>query len=236
MRIQKALSRAGLMSRRRAEELLAAGRITVNGRVAGLGDRVDPEAERLEVDGHRVPVAPGLVTYLLAKPRGVISTADDPEGRATVVDLVPAEPRVWPVGRLDADSEGLLLLSNDGELTNRVTHPSFGVTKTYVALVDGSVGKQALRRLTSGVELEDGTAAAEQARIVDRSRGRTLVELVMTEGRNREVRRMLDAVGHPVRRLTRTAIGPIRDPDLDPGSWRHLTPEEVSALYWAARS
>lgn len=234
VRLQKAMSAAGLMSRRKAEELIAAGRVSVGGRVAVLGDRVDPDSERVEVDGIPIPVAPGLVTYLLNKPPGVVSTASDPHGRPTVVDLVPAEPRVWPVGRLDADSEGLLLVSNDGELTQRVTHPSFGITKTYLALVEGSPGVVALRRLVEGVDLDDGPARALSARMVDRTGNRTLVEVVMVEGRNREVRRMADAVGHPVVRLVRTAIGPLRDPGLKPGAWRRLGPEEVAALYRAA--
>lgn len=234
IRLQKAMSAAGLMSRRKAEELIAAGRVAVSGRVAVLGDRVDPESERVEVDGVPIPVAPGLVTYLLNKPAGVVSTAADPHGRQTVVDLVPPEPRVWPVGRLDADSEGLLLVSNDGELTHRVTHPSFGITKTYLALLEGSLGAAAVRRLVEGVELDDGPARAVSARVVDRSGSRTLVELVMEEGRNREVRRMAEAVGHPVVRLVRTAIGPLHDPRLKPGGWRRLDPAEVAALYRAA--
>jgi 23S rRNA pseudouridine2605 synthase len=234
VRLQKAMSAAGLMSRRKAEELIAAGRVSVGGRAAVLGDRVDPDSERVEVDGIPIPVAPGLVTYLLNKPPGVVSTASDPHGRPTVVDLVPTEPRVWPVGRLDADSEGLLLVSNDGELTQRVTHPSFGITKTYLALVEGSPGVAALRRLVEGVDLDDGPARALSARMVDRTGSRTLVEVVMVEGRNREVRRMAEAVGHPVVRLVRTAIGPLHDPGLKPGTWRRLGPEEVAALYRAA--
>ncbi|HSJ27930.1 MAG TPA: pseudouridine synthase, partial [Acidimicrobiia bacterium] len=162
---------------------------------------------------------------------GVVSTADDPQGRPTVVDLVPTEPRVWPVGRLDADSEGLILVSNDGDLTHHVTHPSNRVTKTYVVQVSGNPGKAALRRLVEGVELDDGPAQAVSARRLEMSGGRALLELVMSEGRNREVRRMCDAVGHPVLRLARSAIGPISDPSLQPGTWRLLTPHEVAALY-----
>ena len=235
IRLQKALSRAGLMSRRKAEEAIAAGRVTINGRVAVLGDRIDPEVDRVEVDGVPVPVAPGLVTYLLYKPVGVVSTVSDPQGRPTVVDLVPPEPRVWPVGRLDVDSEGLILLTNDGELTNHVTHPRHGVTKTYVVWVDGEVGRRELRRLTEGVHLEDGPARAVRARLLESHRGRSLVELVMAEGRKREVRRMMESIGHPVRRLVRTAIGPISDRELRPGGWRRLRPEEVAALYRSGR-
>lgn len=233
-RLQKAIANAGLMSRRAAEELIAAGRVRVNGRVAQLGDRVDPATDVVEVDGRRLPVAPGKVTYLLYKPVGVVSTASDPQGRRTVVDLVPPEPRVYPVGRLDADSEGLLLLSNDGELTLRVTHPRYGMTKTYVARVRGKPTRATLRQLEQGVQLDDGPARAVSARPLDSSGGEALVELVMTEGRNREVRRMLEAVGHPVARLVRIAIGPLRDPNLSPGTWRRLDPKEVAQLYGTA--
>jgi 23S rRNA pseudouridine2605 synthase len=231
VRLQKAISTAGLMSRRAAEDLIRQGRVAVDGRPAVLGDRADPEVAVITIDGHRIPVAPGRVTYLVFKPLGVISTADDPQGRRTVVDLVPSQPRVWPVGRLDGDSEGLLLLSNDGELTNLVTHPRHGITKTYTALVEGDVGPKTVRRLVEGVRLDDGPASARSAKVLDRSRGRTLVEVVMTEGRNREVRRMFEAVGHPVERLARVAIGSLRDPGLKPGAWRILDVREVAALY-----
>jgi pseudouridine synthase len=234
IRVQKAIGDAGLMSRRAAEDLIREGRVSVNGRTVILGDRVDPSRDVVEIDGSRIPVAPGMVAILLNKPTGVISTASDPHGRPTVVDLVASDRRVWPVGRLDADSGGLIILTNDGELTNRLTHPSFGATKTYTALVAGDIGPRVLRRMREGVELDDGPARAVTARIVDRSSGRTLVEVVMTEGRNREVRRMFDAVGHPVVELTRTAIGPLRDPRLKPGAWRPLTPSEVATLYRAS--
>lgn len=234
VRLQKAISAAGLMSRRRAEDLIRAGRVTVEGRVAVLGDRVDPESERVEIDGDPIPVAPGLVTYLCYKPAGVVSTASDPHGRPTVVGLVPSEPRVWPVGRLDSDSEGLLLLSNDGLLTNLVTHPRHGIAKTYLVRLDGVPKSSHLRRLVDGVELEDGPASAVSARLVDRRRGQALVEIVMTEGRKREVRRMVEAVGFRVERLVRTAIGPVADRSLVPGSCRRLTASEVADLYRAA--
>ncbi len=150
VRLQKAISAAGLMSRRAAEELIGAGRVTIDGRVAVLGDRVDPVTSAVAIDGALIPVAPDLVTYLLYKPLGVISTSEDPHGRQTVVDLVPAEPRVWPVGRLDADSEGLILMTNDGTLTNLVTHPRYGVPKTYQVMFEGAPGRSALRRLAEG--------------------------------------------------------------------------------------
>lgn len=234
-KLQKAIAHSGLMSRRAAEVLIAAGRVTVDGRVAGIGDRVDPERERVEVDGARIPLAPGRVTYLVYKPAGVISTADDPQRRRKVTDLVPAQPRVYPVGRLDADSEGLLLLTNDGDLADLVTHPRYGITKTYSVLVDGPAGDW-VGRLVSGVVLEDGRAAAVSARVIDESKGRTLLEMVMGEGRNREIRRMCAAVDRPVLRLVRTAIGPITDKSLRAGDWRVLDNQEVVRLYRAGRA
>jgi len=189
------------------------------------------------VDGVPLPVRPGLVYYLLYKPPGVVSTAHDPQGRPTVIGLVPESPRVYPVGRLDADSEGLLLVTNDGDLTARLTHPRFGVRKTYVAEVRGTPLRSELRRLTEGVELEDGPARATAARLLEAVSGRALVEIVMTEGRKREVRRLLDAVGFPVVRLTRVAVGTVRDRSLRPGTWRELTVHEIRSLYdesWAA--
>lgn len=236
VRLQKAISAAGLMSRRAAEDLIREGRVTVDGRKAVLGDRCDPEVSVVMVDGARIPIAPGIVTYLVAKPPGVVCTTKDPQGRPTVIELVPPEPRVWPVGRLDTDSEGLILVSNDGDLTNHVTHPSNGVTKTYVVEVSGNPGRKALRALEEGVELDDGPARAVSARRLDLSGDRSLIEIVMNEGRNREVRRMCDVIGHPALRLVRTAIGPIVDRSLEPGSWRTLSPGEVAALYRYGRS
>jgi 23S rRNA pseudouridine2605 synthase len=229
-RLQKVLAQVGLGSRRACEELIAAGRVTVNGRPARLGQRVDVEADRVEVDGAAIGIHPGLVHYLLNKPTGVVTTASDPQGRPTVIDLVPAEPRVYPVGRLDLDTEGLLLLTNDGELANRVAHPSRGVEKEYVAHVEGRPTRATLRRLREGVELDDGLTAP--ARVAMPAPG--VVRLVIHEGRNRQVRRMLEAVGHPVVRLVRTRIGPITDRRLRPGAWRALTTDEVHALERAA--
>lgn len=205
--------------------------MTVNGEVAELGRRVDPGADRVEVDGVPVGVRPGLVYYLLNKPAGVVTTAKDPEGRRTVVDLVPAEPRVFPVGRLDYETEGLLLLTNDGELAHGLTHPSRGVPKTYLAHVEGVPGRAALRQLETGVDLEDGRTAPARVRIAQSVPGGAAVEIVIHEGRNRQVRRMLAAVGHPVRRLVRTRFGPLRDHRLAPGASRPLTSAEVRALY-----
>jgi len=225
-RLQKVLARVGLGSRRTCEELIEDGRVTVNGEVAVLGRRVDIEADLVEVDGAPIGVRPGLVHYLLNKPSGVITTASDPQGRPTVMDLVPAEPRVFPVGRLDLDTEGLLLLTNDGELANRIAHPSHGVDKEYLAEVAEEPSRATLRQLREGVDLTDGRTAPAQASLV----APTLVKLVIHEGRNRQVRRMLDAVGHPVLRLIRTRIGPIADRRLAPGAWRELTPAELRAL------
>ncbi len=183
------------------------------------------------MDGIPLPVRPDLVHYLLFKPPGVVSTASDPQGRPTVVDLVPAETRVYPVGRLDAESEGLIILTNDGELAEQVTHPRHRVTKTYVARVTGVPSAAALRRLVEGVELDDGPARAAEARLLDSLSAEALVEVVMGEGRKRQVRRMFDALGHPVQALVRTAIGPIRDQSLRPGKWRRLSVAEVRSLY-----
>ena len=219
------------MSRRRAEDVIRQGRVTIDGEVAVLGDRGDPATARITVDGVPLPVRSDLVYVLLNKPHGVISTARDPQGRETVVDLVDVGTRLYPVGRLDAESEGLLILTNDGSLTNLVTHPRYEVTKTYMARVEGNPGPAAMRRLVDGVDLEDGVARAVSARVVDRHKAQSLVELVMAEGRKREVRRMFDEVGHPVERLARLAIGSVHDSSLEPGAWRMLTLEEVRSLY-----
>jgi 23S rRNA pseudouridine2605 synthase len=225
-RLQKVLARTGLGSRRVCEDLIADGRVTVNGEVAVLGRRVDPEADHVEVDGVPLSVRDGLVYYLLNKPSGVVTTASDPQGRRTVVDLVPPEPRVFPVGRLDADTEGLLLLTNDGDLTHRLTHPSFGVEKEYLALVEGTPTPAELRRLREGVELDDGTTAPAKASLQPPN----ALTIVIHEGRNRQVRRMCDAIGHPVLRLVRVRIGPITDRRLQPGEWRELSQDEVRSL------
>jgi 23S rRNA pseudouridine2605 synthase len=233
VRLNKVLSTAGLGSRRAVEELVRAGRVSVGGRVVtDLGQRVDPERDQVEVDGSRVVVDQRRRYWLLNKPAGVVTTADDPQGRPTVVQMVPAQPRVFPVGRLDLDTEGLLLLTNDGELAHRLTHASFGVEKRYLAEVEQLPG-DALARLRRGVELDDGPARAKRARLVGSSGRRRMVEVVMVEGRNREVRRMLDAVGAPVRRLVRTAVGPLRLTGLAPGEYRPLRQEEVRQLYRA---
>jgi 23S rRNA pseudouridine2605 synthase len=230
-RLQKVLARAGLGSRRVCDDLIAAGRVSVDGEVAVLGRRVDPERDHIELDGVPVVTQQGLVYFLLNKPVHTVTTADDPEGRPTVVDLVPSEPRVFPVGRLDWDTEGLLILTNDGELTQRLTHPSHGVEKEYLVEVDGVPSRGALRELREGVELDDGPSAPAQVRLVQERGDHAAIEIVIHEGRNRQVRRMLDAIGHPVRRLVRTRIGNLVDRELAPGTWRVLQQDEVRGLY-----
>ncbi|HUQ64187.1 MAG TPA: pseudouridine synthase [Acidimicrobiales bacterium] len=225
-RLQKVLAAAGYGSRRVCEELIAEGRVTVDGEVAVLGRRVDLETAKVAVDGVPVSVRPGLVYYLLNKPAGVVATASDPQGRPTVVGLVPSEPRVFSVGRLDADTEGLLLLTNDGDLAHRLSHPSFGVEKEYLAEVEGKVTAGEVRRLREGVDLEDGLTAPAKVTLVQPG----VLRLAIHEGRNRQVRRMCAAVGHPVARLVRTRIGPLADRRLAPGEWRELTDSEVQGL------
>jgi 23S rRNA pseudouridine2605 synthase len=230
-RLQKVLANAGLGSRRTCEQLIEDGRVTVNGKVARLGQRAESATDYVAVDGIPLPVREGIVYYLLNKPLGVVSSASDPEGRPTVLGLVPDVPRVYPVGRLDIVTEGLLVLTNDGELAHQLTHPSFGVVKEYVVEVEGRMSRGAIGRLRRGVELEDGLTAP--ARVT--SLGPYAFRIGIHEGRNRQVRRMCEAVGHPVRRLVRTRIGPVSDRKLDPGQWRALTTSEVRGLFEAAR-
>jgi len=229
-RLQKVLARIGIGSRRVCEDLIAEGAVTVNGEVAELGRRVDVDVDEVAVNGVIIGVRPGLVHLLLHKPVGVVTTADDPHGRPTVLELVPDEPRVFPVGRLDMDTEGLLLLTNDGDLAHRLTHPSFGVEKKYVAHVDGEPTRGELRLLREGVELDDGLTAPAKAALL----GPGVLRLTIHEGRNRQVRRMCEAIGHPVKRLIRTRIGPLADRKLKSGQWRPLTPDELRALERAA--
>lgn len=215
-----------MASRRASEDLIVDGRITVNGRVARLGNRADAATDEIAVDGTVLSTDVDLVHYLLQKPAGVICTADDPGGRPTAIELVPPEPRVWTVGRLDVETEGLLLLTNDGPMTQRLTHPSHGIEKEYLVQVQHPPAPGMLRRLREGIELDDGPTAP--ARVA--SQGEGLVRITIHEGRNRQVRRMFDAVGHPVLRLVRTRIGPLADRSLGPGEWRSLTRAEVLAL------
>jgi len=233
-RLARYLARSGVASRRRAEGLIATGRVAVNGVVVTTpAFNVDPERDRVTVDGK--PVGPEPRVYLvLNKPPGYVSTVSDPHGRPTVLDLVPRIGRLYPVGRLDADSEGLLLLTNDGELTVLLTHPRYHVPKTYRVWVAGVPDRSALTRLARGVELEDGPTAPARVRMVRAGRGGAVLEFTLYEGRKRQVRRMCAAVGHPVRRLVRVGLGPLSLGDLPPGRWRELTSGEVAALRRAA--
>jgi len=232
-RLQKVLAAAGIASRRASEELIAAGRVQVNGRTASLGDKVDPVADVVEVDGERVVVDTSLRYVMLNKPQGFVSTTSDPEGRPTVMDLINLDERLYPVGRLDRDTEGLLLLSNDGDLVHRLLHPSYEVERTYLALVPGPVRREALSRLQAGVELDDGPARPHRVRVAEQNRGRAMLEIVMVEGRKREVRRMLAEVGLPVERLARVAFGGVELGDLRQGKWRFLNRREIAALHAA---
>ena len=234
-RLQKVLAHAGVGSRRAVEELIAAGRVRVNGEVARLGRRIDPEKDEVELDGSIVPLKADLEYLLLNKPEGVVTTADDDEGRTTVLDLIDATGRVWPVGRLDIATEGALILTNDGDLTLRLTHPRYHVPKTYVADVKGAVTGGTVKKLARGVKLDDGVTAPAEVKLLEKAGTRSLVEITIHEGRNRQVRRMCEAVGHPVVRLVRTRIGPLADRRLKPGEWRTLTTAEVRSLERAVR-
>jgi 23S rRNA pseudouridine2605 synthase len=224
MRLNAFLARAGVASRRRADELIKAGRVTVNGTAGRLNTVVDGH-DRVEVDGQEVQ-RQRLRYVLLHKPAGAVTTARDPQGRPTVVELVPGEPRVVPVGRLDADTTGALLLTNDGRLAHRLAHPRYGVEKTYVAEIDGDPDEDALRRLRDGIDLEDGPTAPARVRRLARGR----VELVLHEGRKHQVKRMLAAVGHPVTRLHRSEYAGLTLEGLEPGGCRELEPLEVEQL------
>ena len=235
-RLQKVLAGAGIGSRRACEELIAAGRVTVDGRRATLGDRADPRVSVIHIDGERVVTDTRLVYLALNKPRGVVSTMSDERGRAGIADLlgITVAQRVFHVGRLDTDSEGLLLLTNDGELAHQLTHPSHGVPKTYLVEVAGPLPRAAGRALLAGVTLDDGPARADAFRVLDSVGRAALVEITLHEGRKHIVRRMLAEVGHPVARLIRTAVGPVKLGDLKSGRWRHLSRDEVAALFAAA--
>jgi 23S rRNA pseudouridine2605 synthase len=233
VRLHKLLARSGVASRRKCEELMLEGEVTVDGEVVTrLGTKVDPLTAVIRVSGQRLPPVSPHVYLVLYKPTGVVSTMSDPQGRPTISDLVADRPeRLFHVGRLDTDTAGLLLLTNDGEFAQRMAHPSYEVDKTYVAEVDGRVGRATVERLLAGVELDDGPVTVSAARVVGHSvRDRSIVELVIHEGRNRIVRRLLDHVGHPVRKLTRTAIGPVQLTGLPEGQLRELTNDELGAL------
>jgi 23S rRNA pseudouridine2605 synthase len=233
VRLQKVLAAAGLGSRRACEELIAAGRVSVDGRpVREQGLRVDPRTAVVRVDGERVPVAPDLVHLALNKPRGMVSTMHDPQGRPSLADVAgDRSGRLFHVGRLDTDSEGLLLLTNDGELAHRLTHPRYEVPKAYLAEIPGPVPRDLGRRLRAGIELDDGPVSVDSFRVLDSAAGRALVEVVLHEGRKHVVRRLFAETGHPVQRLVRTAVGPVLLGELRPGRTRRLAREEIGALY-----
>ena len=233
VRLQKVLAAAGLGSRRACEILIDSGRVSVDGEVVReQGVRVDPETAEIRVDGERISTRTGMAYLLFNKPRGVVSTMSDPEGRPCLGDYVAdRSERLFHVGRLDTDTEGLILLTNDGELAHRLTHPSYGIPKTYLADVPGPVPKGLGARLRKGVELEDGPVKVDAYKLVNTANGRGMIEVTVHEGRKHLVRRMLAEVGHPVGRLVRTQIGPLKTGNLAPGRLRHLTSHEVSALY-----
>ncbi|HSJ59919.1 MAG TPA: pseudouridine synthase [Jiangellaceae bacterium] len=236
VRLQKVLAAAGVGSRRACEAMIAAGRVEVDGEVVRtMGVRVDPTSAVIKVDGMRITTQEsGLVHLALNKPRGVVSTMSDPEGRPSLGDYVRnRRERLFHVGRLDADTEGLILLTNDGELAHRLTHPSYEVPKTYLAEVVGPIARDLGKRLRNGIELDDGLVTVDEFRVVSRSGARIMLELVLHEGRKHVVRRLLDSVGYPVERLVRTDLGPIKLGDLRVGNTRRLTPDEVGALYRA---
>ena len=240
-RLQKVLAHAGVASRRACEQLIADGRVSVDGiTVTEAGVRVDPLTQEIRVDGSRILTNPELITLMLHKPAGVVTTMEDPEGRPTVAQYgrdylaehpeLPDSLRLVHVGRLDTETEGLLLLSNDGELSHRLMHPSFEIAKTYVAIVEGQVEPWVPRKLRRGIELEDGEAKADRVTVKDSGPRGSIVEITLHSGKNRIVRRMLDAVGHPVTRLARTRLGPLRLGNLRPGETRPLSGEEIAAL------
>ncbi|HSN43291.1 MAG TPA: pseudouridine synthase [Propionibacteriaceae bacterium] len=232
LRLQKVLAQAGIASRRASEILIDKGRVEVNGKVVTeQGLRVDPARDTIRVDGSRIP-PPRIHLYLvLNKPRGVVSTMEDPEGRPTLADYVPRrQGRLFHVGRLDTETEGLIILTNDGEFAHRLAHPSYQVTKTYLAEVEGLVDNKTIRRLEKGLMLEDGPVKPDKVKLVSRAESRSLLAISLHEGRNRIVRRMMDSVAHPVNRLSRTAIGPVKLGQLPVGETRELTREELGAL------
>jgi pseudouridine synthase len=235
VRLQKVLAAAGVGSRRHCEELIGAGRVEVDGQVVRrFGARVDPETQIIRVDGKRIPARQDVVYLAFNKPRGVLTAMSDDRGRKTIVDFLgDRAERLFHVGRLDYDTEGLMLLTNDGELAHRLAHPSYEVAKTYWAEVPGPVPRDLGRRLQAGVELDDGVAIADKFRILEQAGGRAMVEITLHEGRKHIVRRMLAEVGHPVSRLLRTTVGPIKLGGLRPGATRDLTTREIGELYAA---
>lgn len=233
IRLQKALAQAGLGSRRKCDDMIAHGRVEVNGEVIDvMGARVDPATDVVRVDGKRIPAPSDHAYVMLNKPRGIVTSMADEQGRPDLSSMLAGrEDRLFHVGRLDTDTSGLLILTNDGDLAHKLAHPSFEITKTYVALVEGSVPDTLAVQLRAGIELDDGPAQVDRFHVKDRSRGRSLIELEIHMGRNRIVRRLMAAAGHPVIELTRTAFGPLHIGSLSAGKMRDLTRDELGALF-----
>ncbi len=231
IRLQKVLAQAGVASRRASEELIAEGRVEVNGKIVNeQGLRVNPDRDVIRVDGSRIPPPRRHLYLALNKPRGVVSTMDDPQGRPNLQQYVPRHQRLFHVGRLDTDTAGLLILTNDGEFANKLTHPRHEVPKTYLVEVEGLLDNKTLRRLEKGVTLEDGPIKTDKLKLVQRASSRSLVQITLHSGRNRIVRRMMDAVGYPVRQLSRISVGPVKLGQLQAGQTRELTQTELGAL------
>jgi len=235
-RLQKVLAQAGVASRRKCEEIIVDGKVRVNGVVVTeLGTKVDPERDRIEVDGYGAVQSEQKVYYMLNKPRGVVTTASDPQGRKTVIELIEGvTERIYPVGRLDLDTAGLLLLTNDGALANGLMHPRHEIDKTYRAWVKGKVRSETLKQLAEGVELDDGPTAPAKVKLIEHGEGESFIEMTIHEGRNRQVRRMCEAVGHPVKSLMRVQYAFLKLARLRYGEYRELTPQEVMRLYAVA--
>ncbi len=230
-RVQKILAKAGIASRREAERIILEGRVTVNGRIIQLGEKADPEKDHIKVDGKRLPRPEPKITLVLHKPRGYLSTVKDPKGRPTVMDLLgKIKWRLYPLGRLDFDAEGLLLLTNDGEIAYRLTHPKFSISRTYWVKIQGVPGEKKLELLKKGIQLEDGLAKAHSVHLLREREKNSWIQITLTEGRTHLVKRLFAAIGHPVLKLKRIEFGPIRLGNLPVGHFRFLTPEEQEQL------
>ncbi len=236
-RIQKILADRGLASRRKAEDLIREGRVTVNGKVAVIGEKADPEKDAIKLDGRRLSVSPEKMYVLFYKPKNVVTTLRDPEDRPTVMDLLPIpKPRLFPVGRLDYDAEGVILLTNDGDLAHQLAHPSHEVPRTYWVKVKGKPEKEEMQRLSRGIRLEDGITAPCAIAPLRETEGNTWVEMVLHQGKNRQVKRMWEKIGYPVLKLKRVGFGGLKLGSLQPGEYRLLRPEEVQKLKGRASS